>query len=63
MTNLQKIREKRDISKYRLSQLSGLSQTYIVRIENGSTSIENVTLKNIRLLAKALNVDYTELLD
>ncbi len=63
MTNLQKIREKRDISKYRLSQLSGLSQTYIGRIENGSTSIENVTLKNIRLLAKALNVDYTELLD
>lgn len=63
MTKLQKIREKRDISKYRLSQLSGLSQTYIGRIENGSTSIENVTLKNIRLLAKALNVDYTELLD
>ena len=63
MTKLQEIREKRDMSKYRLSQLSGLSITYISRIESGIKSIEDVTLKNIRLLANALNVNYTDLID
>lgn len=63
MTKLQEIREKRDMSKYRLAQLSGISDTYIGWIENGKKSIDDMTLKKIKQLAKALMVNYTDLID
>ena len=63
MTNLQKIREQREMSKYRLAQLTGFSITYISNIEGGKRSIEDISLRNIKTFANALNVDYTDLLD
>lgn len=63
MTKLQKIREERDLSKYKLAQLTGFSITYISNIESGKTDIENISLKNIKKFASALEVPFTDLID
>ena len=63
MTNLQKYREKRKLSKYRLSELSGVSDTYISWLENGKRDINDMTVKKVKDLAKALGVNYTDLID
>ena len=63
MTNLQKFREKRKLSKYRLSELSGVSDTYISWLENGKRDINDMTVRKVKDLAKALGVNYTDLID
>ena len=63
MTKLQKIREEKEMSKYRLAQLSGFSITYISNIESGRRDIEDISLRNIKKFAQCLDVDYTDLLD
>ena len=64
MTKLQMIREQRDMSKYRLAQLSGLSQTHIGNLESGKADIEDMTVRNLKTLARGLGVkNFTDLLD
>ncbi len=62
-TKLQEIREEKGLSKYRLAQLSGLSITHICNIESGKKDIEDMSLKNIKKLAKGLMIDYTDLIN
>lgn len=57
-----KIRELRNIKGYslrQLEQLSGVSKTEINDIENGKI---NPTIETLKLIAKALEVELTELI-
>ena len=56
-------RELRGMSKYRLSQLSGVSQSHIGALERDIASMEKMTIKTVKELAKALNIKYTDLID
>ncbi|MDY5099736.1 helix-turn-helix transcriptional regulator [Clostridium sp.] len=51
--NLRRIREEKRLSRRELSELSGISQSYIVKIEEGT---KNPTLEVLISLANALNV-------
>ncbi len=56
--HLRELREKRDFSQIRLSQLAGLNQNYVGDVERGK---RNPCLDNIVKLAEALNVSPSEL--
>lgn len=59
---LQKLLDERKISKYRLSQLSGVPKTTIIDICSGKSSLENCTAKTVYLVAVALDCTVESLL-
>ena len=56
---LKNLRLKQGFSQEKLAELSGLHRTYVGAIERGE---RNVSLINIKKLAKALDVNLEELL-
>ncbi|WP_108245958.1 helix-turn-helix domain-containing protein [Muricauda brasiliensis] len=58
--NLKALREERNLSQTKLEAIAGLSKNQVWRIENGEV---NTTISNLKLLAKALEVDVKELFD
>ena len=56
--NLKELREKRDLSQVRLSELAGLNRNYVGDVERGR---RNPCLDNIVKLADALGVPPSEL--
>ena len=56
--NVRALREKRDLTQERLSELAELDQTYISGIENGS---RNPTIRSVARIAKALKISVSEL--
>lgn len=60
MTQLKKIREKKNISQGELALKVGLSQAEVSRKESGVTSMD---VKQLEIFAKALGVPVTELLE
>lgn len=59
---LQKLLDERNISKYRLSQLSGIPKTTILDICSGKSSLENCTAKTVYSIASALDCTVESLL-
>ena len=55
MVSLQALLDSRGISKYRLSQMSGVSKTVIHDICSGKSSLENCTAKTVYQIASALD--------
>lgn len=58
--NLRALREERNLSQTKLEAIAGLSKNQVWRIENGEV---NTTISNLKLLAKALNVEVTQLFE
>ncbi|WP_318345964.1 helix-turn-helix domain-containing protein [Flagellimonas baculiformis] len=58
--NLKALREERNLSQTKLEAIAGLSKNQVWRIENGEV---NTTITNLKLLAKALNVDVAQLFE
>lgn len=56
--NVKKYRIKKSLSQEKLSELSGLHRTYISSLERGQRSI---SLKNIELIASALDIEIYKL--
>ena len=56
---LKRLREAKGLTKYRLAKLSGISQTYIYRIEQGE--IENPRRDTLQKLASGLNITLAQL--
>jgi transcriptional regulator with XRE-family HTH domain len=57
---LKAFRESKGLTKYRLAKISGVSQTYIYRIERGE--IENPRRDTLQKLAKGLSITLGELI-
>lgn len=57
--NVRTLRIKRKLTQEQLADLCDLHRTYVGAIERGE---RNVSLKNIVIIAQALNVEPTELL-
>lgn len=57
--NIKRIREKQNISIRKLSQLAGLSRTYLSNLENNKRV--NPTLSSLSAISTVLNVDIKEL--
>lgn len=60
--SLQTLLDKRGISMYRLSKMSGVSKTVIIDICSGKSAIENCTVKTVYSIAKVLGLSVEELL-
>ena len=60
--NLQDIIKEKQITKYKLAKISGVSQTTINDICTGKVNIKNCTGETLYKLAKALDVSIEELL-
>lgn len=56
--NIKKYRTRRGFSQEKLAELSGLHWTYVGSVERGE---RNISLKNIKKLADALEVKIAEL--
>lgn len=63
MTNLQKIRERKGMTKTELANATDLKYKDIHRIENGERSSANITLATAVKLALALECHAEDLLD
>lgn len=57
---LKALREGKGLTKYRLAKLSGISQTYIYRIELGE--IKNPRRDTLQALAKGLDITLAQLI-
>ena len=57
--NLTKYRTRQNLSKLRLSKISGISRETIKQIEKGK---ENVRIGTLEKLAKSLNITVNELI-
>jgi transcriptional regulator with XRE-family HTH domain len=57
--NIKRIREKQNISIRKLSQLTGLSRTYLSNLENNKRV--NPTLSSLSAIADVFNVDIKDL--
>lgn len=57
--NIKKIREKKNITIYKLSKITGLSRTYIRNLENNKNV--NPTINSLFSISNALNVDIKDL--
>ena len=58
--NVQKYRKEKQLSQEKLAELAGVHRTYIGMIERAE---KNITLCNMEKIAKALNVEITDLLE
>lgn len=58
--NVQEIRRSRQLSQEKLAELAGVHRTYIGMVERAE---KNITLCNIEKIARALNVNISQLLD
>ncbi|MEA3495643.1 MAG: helix-turn-helix transcriptional regulator [Bacteroidota bacterium] len=56
---IQSLRKDKKLSQEDFAHICGLHRTYIGMIERGE---KNITLKNIEKLAKALNMDISEIM-
>lgn len=56
---VRELRKARQLTQQELAELTGLSRSYIGEIEIGK---RNVSLKNIEIIAKALQTDVPSLL-
>lgn len=56
---IKQLRESRNISRYKLSQMTGLSKTYIISLEENKKN--NPTVKSLLAIANALGVNVKEL--
>lgn len=57
--NIRRIRLEKGLSQEELAELSGLHRTYVGSVERGE---RNITVMNLDLIAKALNVCPEDLL-
>lgn len=55
---VQKLRKKRNLSQEQLADMAGVHRTYIGMVERAE---KNITLRNIKKIAKALDVNIKEL--
>lgn len=60
--SLQNLLDARNISKYRLSQISGVPKTTILDICSGKSSLENCSAKTVYNLALALDFSVEDFL-
>lgn len=60
LTNLKKIRLKKNLSQGKLAKLAGVSSSYIANLEKGRK--QNPTIEIIDKISKALSVTRDELL-
>lgn len=60
---LQAILDHRNMTKYKLSQLSGVPKTTVIDICSGKSSIEKCSAKTVLQLAKALGCSMESLLE
>ena len=58
--NMREERLKRGLSQEALADIAGVHRTYIGMIERGE---KNITLANIKKIAKALNVEISDLVE
>lgn len=61
--NVNELMEQKAVTKYRLSQNSGVPYTTVCDICNGKTKIENCSAKTVYKIAEALGVSMESLLD
>lgn len=61
--NVNKLMEQKAVTKYRLSQNSGVPYTTVCDICNGKTKLENCSVKTVYKIAEALGVSMESLLD
>lgn len=59
---LQTLLDRRNITKYRLSKMSGVPKTTIMDICAGRSSIERCSAKTVQLIAKTLGCSMEELM-
>lgn len=57
---IKEIREAKEISQYRLAQLTGINRSTIKRYEENS--IKKISLDNLLKICEALNIDVKEIL-
>ena len=55
---VQELRKKRNLSQEQLADMAGVHRTYIGMVERAE---KNITLRNIKKIAKALDVNSKEL--
>ena len=55
---VQELRKKRNLSQEKLADMAGVHRTYIGMVERAE---KNITLRNIKKIAKALDVNIKEL--
>ncbi len=60
---LQELLDKKEITKYHLSKISGIPKTTIIDICNGKSSIEKCSAKTIQQIAIALNCSMEEIME
>ena len=58
--NIKRIREKKNLSAYKLAKLAGIGSTTLYEIENGAR--ETLKTTSLEKIASALNVNVNELL-
>lgn len=63
ITNLQKIRVKKNLSQSDLTELSDIKKRTIQGYEQGTLIIENASLKNLCSIASALNCKIDDILE
>jgi len=61
--NINDIMKKKDMTKYRLSKISGVPFTTISEVTNGKSKIKNCTGDTLYRLAKAMDVTIEDLLE
>ncbi len=54
------IRKSKGMSRYRLSQLTGISESTLLRYENGD--IKKASFENIMKICKVLEIDIKEIM-
>ncbi len=59
-SNIRNIRKEEGLTQEKLAELSGLSINFIYRIERSND--QNISVKNLIMIAKALEVDAVDLL-
>ena len=60
--NLQTVLDRKGMTKYRLSKISGVPKTTVIDICSGKSSIEGCTAKTVLLLANALDCSMEDLM-
>ena len=58
MNNIEQVRLKKGMSRYRLAKLTGLDYASIMKVEKGG----DIRLSNLRKIAKALGVEVKDLI-